>query len=238
MICFAHRGARGHAPENTLASFAKAIELGAQWIELDVQEVEGRLVVFHDERLERTTNAAGYLRAQSITYLRGLDAGDGEKIPFLEEVFELIGNKVGLNIELKSPQTAEVLAQVLKQRFPDSLPVERLLVSSFDQHELAHFRNLLPAIPRALLLVGIPLDLAAAAEAQNCKAVHPSLEFVNQEFVDDAHRRGLKVHVFTVNYPDDIERMFKMKVDGVFSDYPERVIGHLYRKQLESSASE
>jgi glycerophosphoryl diester phosphodiesterase len=90
MICFGHRGAAGYAPENTLASVEKAISLGADWVEVDVYAVENELVVIHDDRLERTTNGSGYIIEQSLEYLRSLDAGEGEKIPFLREIFDLV----------------------------------------------------------------------------------------------------------------------------------------------------
>ena len=110
MFCIGHRGARGHAPENTLASVRKAIELGADWIEVDVYGVDGELVVFHDDRLERTTNGEGLLMGQSFDYLRSLDAGDGELIPTLAEVFDVAADRVGINVELKGPGTAEPVA--------------------------------------------------------------------------------------------------------------------------------
>ncbi|MBW2492594.1 MAG: glycerophosphodiester phosphodiesterase, partial [Deltaproteobacteria bacterium] len=90
MLCIGHRGAMGHAPENTLYSIGKALELGSPCLEMDVYNVDGHLVVFHDHRLERTTNGTGYLLDQKFDDLRKLDAGNGEKIPTLEEAFEMI----------------------------------------------------------------------------------------------------------------------------------------------------
>jgi glycerophosphoryl diester phosphodiesterase len=98
----AHRGARGHAPENTLKAFDKALELGARWIELDVQFHAGELWVFHDQRLERCTNGAGWLVDHDARVLRALDAGGGQQIPFLREVLNHLRGRVSLNIELKT----------------------------------------------------------------------------------------------------------------------------------------
>ena len=114
-IVFGHRGVRGHAPENTLKSMQLAIDLGLAWVELDVHAVEHRLVVIHDERLERTTNGSGKLRRRSLSYIRSLDAGDGERIPFLEEVLDLIDRRLKINIELKSRGSAELTARALRR---------------------------------------------------------------------------------------------------------------------------
>ena len=107
-LCIGHRGAMGHAPENTLLSLKKALEMGAPCVEVDVYFVDGHLLVFHDDRLERTTNGFGYLADHDFEYLRSLDAGEGERIPTLREVFETVGLKAGVNIELKGPGTARL----------------------------------------------------------------------------------------------------------------------------------
>ncbi|MEN8142989.1 MAG: glycerophosphodiester phosphodiesterase family protein, partial [Thermodesulfobacteriota bacterium] len=106
LLVIAHRGAMGYEPENTLASFRKALDLGADAIELDVYSLNDHLVIFHDDSLERTTNGQGFLLEQDFTRLRSLDAGNGEQIPTLSEVFVLIKGRVPLNIELKGPGTA------------------------------------------------------------------------------------------------------------------------------------
>jgi len=115
LLCVGHRGAMGHEPENTLASIRKAIELGSPSIEVDVHSVEGHLVVFHDDRLERTTNGVGYLSEQSFKYLCSLDAGSGQCIPTLEEVCEEIGMQACINIELKGPGTALPVCELISQ---------------------------------------------------------------------------------------------------------------------------
>jgi glycerophosphoryl diester phosphodiesterase len=103
--CIGHRGACGHAPENTLSSFELAIEMGCPWIELDVYHIDGELLVIHDDTLERTTNGTGDVMDQSVAYLRTLDAGDGQQIPTLNEIIELVGHRAGINVELKGPDT-------------------------------------------------------------------------------------------------------------------------------------
>ena len=115
-LCIAHRGAMGHAPQNTLAAVSKALELGAPWIEIDVYWVDGHLMVFHDERLDELTNGSGYITEQSFAYLRSLEVmNSGQGIPTLEEVYELTKDQAGLNIELKGVGTAAPVCAFLQQ---------------------------------------------------------------------------------------------------------------------------
>lgn len=230
MLCIGHRGAMGHAPENTLKSIAKALELGVPWVEVDVYPVEGHLMVIHDHRLERTTNGSGYVWEKTYSYLRGLDAGQGEKVPTLEEVLDLISNRAGINIELKLPGSAALVATVIQERIRTDWDVKKILVSSFFHHEIAAVRQLDPRIRIGALIAGVPLDYARFAENLGAYSVHQSIEFVNREFIDDAHDRNLKVFVYTVNHPEDIARMYALGVDGVFSNYPDRVLSFLGSK--------
>jgi glycerophosphoryl diester phosphodiesterase len=223
LLCFGHRGAMGHAPENTLLSVERALALGADWVEVDVHWVDDRLVVFHDDRLERTTDGVGYLGEQSFEYLRSLDAGAGQRIPTLEEVFDTVAGRIGINIELKGPGTAEPVVRLSEERIRAGWGVERILISSFNHRQLQRVRALNAGLRTGALLVGLPVDNAAFASALGCYSVHLSVEFIDRVFVEDAHDRGLKVFVFTVNAPWDIDRMVELGVDGVFTNYPERV---------------
>lgn len=225
MICFAHRGASGHAPENTLAAMEKAVSLGADWVELDVYAVEDELVVIHDDRLERTTNGSGYVIEQSLQYLRSLDAGNGEKIPLLHEVFDLINRRAGINVELKGPATAAPVVSLVNHYVTNrGWDYSQILLSSFNHHELQWARHLEPRILTGALTLGLHLNYARFAEELGAYSVHPGIEFLNQAFVEDAHQRGLKVFAYTVNRPEDLARVQSLGVDGVFTDYPEIVI--------------
>jgi glycerophosphoryl diester phosphodiesterase len=224
LLCIGHRGAMGHAPENTLSSIRKAIVMGAPCMEIDVYLVDGRLVVFHDERLDRTTDGSGYLCESTFDYLRSLDAGKGQKIPTLEEVCAEIDSKACLNIELKGPDTAEPVARLITQLVDKGWDINKFLVSSFNHRELLALGRLNRSIKLGALVKGIPVDDAKFAEDLNAFSVHPSLAFVDQRFVDDAHTRGMKVYVYAVDHPDDMARMQKIGVDGVFTGFPERVL--------------
>lgn len=223
MLCFGHRGAAGHAPENTLLSIRTAMDLGADWVEIDVQLAAGELLVFHDERLERTTNGSGRLTEHDLACLRALDAGGGERIPLLAEVSGLIAGRIGLNIELKGPGTVAPVARHLAALRRDGWPEELLLVSSFNHRWLEELRQHLPWVRLGALLVGLPLDDAACAARLHAWSIHPCREFLDSRFVESAHRQGIKVIPFTVNEAAEMRRMRALGVDGVFSDYPEIV---------------
>ncbi|MBI3171625.1 MAG: hypothetical protein HYZ32_03420, partial [Hydrocarboniphaga effusa] len=163
-LIIAHRGASGHAPENTLKAFDKAIELGARWIELDVQLHGSSLLVFHDLRLERRTNGRGRVSERSLRYLRGLDAGGGQRIPLLNEALDLVARRARINIELKTGRgTARAVAELLKRYLKRGWRPDDFLVSSFVLPELREFKRRLPQVPRGVLLCVVPLDLAACA---------------------------------------------------------------------------
>ena len=226
MLRIGHRGACGYAPENTLASFKKALELSLDYIEFDVYVLkDGSVVVIHDDKVDRTTNGTGYVLDKTLEEIQNLDAGDGEKIPTLQEVLNLIDKKTKVNIELKGEGTAKPVANIIEDYVQTKgWAYGDFLVSSFNQVELCTFKDLKPEVKIGALITEIPLDLAKFGEDLKAYSVNPSMEFVNKEFVEDAHKRGLKVFVFTVNEKDDIQRMKELNVDGVFSDFPDRVI--------------
>jgi glycerophosphoryl diester phosphodiesterase len=222
LLCIAHRGASGVAPENTLLAVQKALDLGAPWIEVDVQLAQGELLVFHDRRLERTTNGQGYLAEKSLAYLRSLDAGQGEKIPLLREVLDLIGPQAGLNIELKGSGTAEPVATVVRSYLAHrGWSYDRLLVSSFDLDQLNKIKNLLPELKIGPLVSGPGGAYPEIAQKAGAYSVHIKRQEVSADFVADAHARGLKVFVYTVNTVRELERLQRLGVDGIFTDYPE-----------------
>ncbi len=227
MICIGHRGAAGHEPENTLRSLRKALELGAPWVEIDVRASSGELLVLHDRRLARTTNGTGTIDRRPLEYIRRLDAGRGERVPFLREVLELLGpSGVGLNIELKGRRTAEPVLKLLRPELEAGRwSPERLLLSSFSRRELFDWRELDGTL-RLGLLIGKPSRRALeTAGMLTAWAVGCSLRHVSPEFVRAAHDSGLKVLVYTVNRPRDFALMHRIGADGVFSDFPDRCLG-------------
>lgn len=237
MIVIGHRGAMGHSPENTIKSIRKALELGAKHIEIDVFLIESELVVFHDDRLERTTNGSGYLEEQSFSSLRELDAGEGEQIPTLSEVLLEIDGKAAINIELKGAGTASAVAQIISDTCAKSLAWKKdsFLVSSFNHFELAKFSKLVPSIKIGALHVARMLNEFEFAKLLNAYSVNPSLDFIDASYVEQAHELGFKVFCYTVNHPDDIRKMKKLGVDGIFTNYPERAIENKETYSTETS---
>jgi len=226
-LCIGHRGASGHEPENTLRSIRRALELGVDGIEIDVRLVEGELLVFHDARLERTTNGRGSLARKTLAQARALDAGQGEQIPTLREVCELTAQRVFINVELKGPGTAGPTARLIRELVEHhGWSRDRFLISSFLRRELRAFRKAdAGATPMGLLLTRPTRFSFRSARAFGCLAVHPPLKYTDRAFVEKAHERGLKVYVYTVNEPKEIAAMRAIGVDGVFTDFPDRVRG-------------
>ncbi len=225
MITIGHRGAAGYEPENTLRSIRKALELEAHWIEVDVYYVDGHLMVFHDDTLSRTTNGAGRIQEQNFAYLRTLDAGKGEQIPTLDEVIACIDHRAGLNVELKGPATAAPVTERLTRAVAEEgYAIEDFLVSSFDHAQLVAAQAFAPDVRIGVLMPGWPLKHTKLAEDMGAYSVNLHLRTVTQELVDDAHDRGLRVWIYTVNQPEDIARMRHFGVDGIFTDYPDRAL--------------
>jgi glycerophosphoryl diester phosphodiesterase len=221
-ICFAHRGASGHAPENTLMAIRKALEMRAPWVEVDVYLSEGDLVVIHDRQLERTTNGAGDVTRRNISYIRSLDAGKGEKIPFLREVFETVSGRAGINIELKGEDTAGPVSTLIGDYVAQGkLDYDRVLVSSFNHRLLLEVTLRNSKILIGALFEKITKETARFAEEMGAFSIHLHRRAVTAEFVTEAHRRGMKVFVYTVNRSEGVRRMKGYGVDGVYTNYPE-----------------
>lgn len=223
MLIIGHRGAKGYAPENTISSFKRAIELGVDMIELDVYVLlTGEVVLMHDHKVDRTTNGKGYVYEQSYDEVRALDAGGGEQVPTLQEVLDFVNRRVVINVELKGPGTAKAVAAIIADYIETKgWQPSNFIVSSFNHHELKEFQSHLPSITIAALMDALPLDYAAFAERLGAKIVSPGHQFVTKEYVDDAHARGMRVNVWTVDDPDEIHRMMRMGIDGIFTNVPD-----------------
>lgn len=225
MQIIAHRGASGLAPENTLKAIRLALALGAGAIEIDVQLADGELWVFHDRRLERCTDGDGVLTAQSRAYLASLDAGEGEGIPTLWQVMEAIAGQAELHIELKGAQTADEVARLTRRAEAElGFAPTQWVVSSFHHPELARFAALRPDIRLGALTATIPLTLAKFAAELGAWSLNCDVDFVDQSLVQDAHDRGLKVLVYTVDEPADQAMLAAIGVDGIFTNRPDRFL--------------
>jgi glycerophosphoryl diester phosphodiesterase len=218
ILIIGHRGAAGLRPENTLPSFACACELGVVAVELDVHSVEDQLVVIHDDTLERTTNATGPVAACSVAELQTLDAGGGAGVPLLREVFQLLPDRIGINIELKGANTALGLA-----RFLSGHSERDVLVSSFDHAALGAFHNACATVAVAPLFGRWKRNVWEVAERLGAWSINLSARIATPERIAEAHRRGYRVLVYTVNDLEAAAPLVASAVDGVFTDYPDRI---------------
>lgn len=234
LFCFAHRGYRARATENTLQAIQHALEFDVDGIEIDIWNVGGQLLVKHDRRLGRLIAGSELLTEMCPNALREKLLPGGEQVPTLREVLELVANNVQLNIELKGPGCVALAARELESYVRDSgASFEQYLISSFDHRQVYKSLQLLPQVRRGVLFSGTPLDLAASTEPLKAYSQHLSLDFVDADMIADGRKRGLKSYVFTVNHSDDLPLLAAMGADGVFTDEPQMVMDYNARIAAE-----
>lgn len=221
MWILGHRGASHDAPENTLNAFRLAFAQGADGIEFDTYELAEDIIVFHDKTLTRTTNGKGNVLDHSLAQLRQLDAGEQQQIPLLNEVLGCCENTVLCNIEIKQLASVESWLGKLDSALQLSqVTPNQLLISSFTHswlHQIAQRRPDLHV--GALTAISAEKGLKAAM-AMNAYSVHFALDVVDERYVRQAHQAGLKVLVYTVDLPADMQRLAAMGVDGIFTNVP------------------
>ena len=240
----AHRGASGHAPENTLSAFLLAAEMGADGIELDVHlTVDGEVVVIHNDTVNATTDGRGRVSEMALHELKALDAGGwydaryaGERIPTLVEVFKAIGRRLLINVEIKverglasqKRQQGQLEAKVVRL-IEDHQMSQQVLVSSFSAGTLRRVHKLCPNIPLGFLYPQLPrlssrlLLHLIRAWVVPYDALHPALGWVDAARVTWARRMGFPLNVWTVNAADDMRRMRDLDVQGIITNYPDRL---------------
>ena len=216
-----HRGAAGHAPENTLAAIWKARSFHADLIEVDLRETnDGHLVLLHDDTIDRTTNKTGPVAGMSLEQVQRLDAGKGQRIPTLEEALEIAAGHMGMILELKVEGIGNDACAIVKRTgFRDPL-----IYASFMMDELHRVRQV---DPLAKLMVLLPRNLPQdpVADVVAVRASHVGLHFssVTPILLQTYHNLGRLVFTYTVNDPADIQRMRGLGVDGIISDFPDRI---------------
>jgi len=220
-----HRGAPAYEPENTLASFKKAIELGVDQIELDLRfSKDSKLVVIHDEKLDRTTNGKGLVREFTLAELKKLDAGKGEKIPTLQEVIDLIRDKgIFLQIELKESNMQRHLLDLIQKNNLE----ERVMIISFLHEELRKIKELNPNIKTGILIGQKSIDPLERLRQVRADAVSMRHTLVNKRLVERLHQNNIELTVWVVNEPRDVRRAINLGVDIIGTDKPDLVISQL-----------
>lgn len=232
MKVFAHRGASGDFPENTKSAILEALKVGVDGIEVDIQSSLDDYMVIHDSWLDRTTSGKGRVSNFTAHELSKLDAGNGEKIPTLQQLFDWNNNKSLLNIELKHTFALERFVAQLEQNIEaKKISKANILVSSFDHHQLQWLKNKLPWLKIGALTSSIPINYAKFASDLNAYSVHADKTFINKAFVEDAKKRGLKIYAYTVDREEDIALMLEYGIDGIFTNYPARTKAYLLSLQ-------
>lgn len=225
MLKIAHRGARGYEPENTLKSFQKALDLNADGIELDVHlSSDGHLIVIHDETIDRTTNGKGFVNTFTLAELKTFLIDDQYEIPTLKEIFDLVNKKCLINIELKGLGTSDKVAALIEEYIADqNWNYGHFIVSSFNWDLLQETSNLNSNIAIGVLTEEDVEKALAFAEVIEAEAIHPDYQLLNLENVQEMQEKGFLVLPWTVNNPEDIQKIKSYQVDGIISDFPDRI---------------
>ncbi|CAN7512549.1 glycerophosphodiester phosphodiesterase [Rossellomorea sp. LjRoot5] len=233
----AHRGAAAYAPENTIASYDLAVDMKADYIEIDVQRSkDGELVVIHDTSVDRTTDGSGKVGDLTLEEMKSLDAGSwkgeqfaGEEIPTFEEVLDRYHGKVGILIEMKSPELypgiEEQVADALKERHLDTPQNEKIILQSFNFDSMKKMDQLLPKVP-----VGVLSWSQSQATPEALKEIstyaewfNPSYGIVTEQVVEDVHSLDMQIGSWTVRSHEAADFLFDMNVDAIITDYPDYV---------------
>ncbi len=224
-MVIAHRGAMGHETENTLASIQKAMDLGADMIEIDVFKIKsGETVVFHDTDVKRLTDSVGSIESFNFADLQKLTLTGNHKIPTLQDVLNLIDKKVQLNIELKGSNTADRVNFIMNYYIKEKgWSIDKFLISSFKWDELQTMRKLNSKVPIAILVSGDPLQALDIAKELGAVAINPYYKDLTLENTHEIKNAGYKIYPWTVNKPQDIKKIARLGVDGIITNFPERV---------------
>jgi glycerophosphoryl diester phosphodiesterase len=220
-----HRGVKGHVAENTLASFQNALEMDVDGIELDVHVcATGELVVIHDFTVDRTTNGTGEVHKMTLAELKKLTVEGEHKIPLLEEVLALVNRKCLVNIEMKGRHTAKPVCDFIDNYVQNKgWSYDDFIVSSFQREELLIVSDINKHIHLGVLSQASVTQAWEWATEFSAKAIHPHFSLLTESNVKKAQQAGLKVYTWTINETEDIERIKSYNVDGIISDFPERL---------------
>jgi glycerophosphoryl diester phosphodiesterase len=237
----AHRGASGHAPEHTFAAYDRAVAMGADYLEQDLQvTADGELVVMHDPTLDRTTDGSGPVAAHTLEQIQQLDAGSwfgpefaGERVPTLDQVLTRYGHAQRYYIETKAPEIEERLVALLARHglIEPAAATWQVLIQSFSQASLRTIERLEPRLPRIQLVSALgPALLDRLDEVREYAAgIGPARALVDQDLVTAAHAHGLAIHPYTYKTREDHEQALTLGVDGGFSNFPDRFAAVLGR---------
>lgn len=232
-LVLGHRGASGSAPMNTLPAFELALAQGADGIELDTHLTkDGILIVLHDFTVDHTTDGSGYARDMTLAEIKKLDAGykfndsfRGTRVPTLDEVFENVGGKLLINVEIKSEsQDTDGVEQAVADCIRRHGLQNSSIVSSFNPHALQRFRQILPEVPIGYLYAPDWTFWPEIMDMIPHEARHPHFSVIDAAYMKSARERNWRVNTWTVNDPQEGRRLCGLGVDAIITDYPDRLI--------------
>ncbi|MFQ6084893.1 MAG: glycerophosphodiester phosphodiesterase [Candidatus Bathyarchaeia archaeon] len=216
----AHRGASAYEPENTIRAIKKAIELGADAVEVDVRlSKDGQPVVIHDSIVDRTTNGSGPVASMTLEELRALDAGKGERIPTLEEVIGSVSHSVGLVVEVKIPGVEKKVVDILKK----GGMMENSMVVSFYHRVVKAVKALAPEMRVGVIFSSYPVSPIRLAIEASADVLLPRSDYVDNKMIQKAHKLGLAIIPWTVDDPEEARRLMAMGVDGIATNRPDAI---------------
>ncbi|MCM8818322.1 MAG: glycerophosphodiester phosphodiesterase [Candidatus Omnitrophica bacterium] len=225
IIVVGHRGFSGKYPENTILSFKKAVELGVDFIELDVWETkDGKIIVIHDDRLDRTTNGTGLIKDMTYKEIKKYDAGvkfgfPGERVPLLDDVFEEIGDKVKILIEIKGCDINKLIKLIKKYKME-----EKVIVGSFNFEYLKKIRKKIPEIPSALISGFVPYDYLKECIKLGIRKLDIEFHHLDKEIVKNLISMGFLVNTWTPNSEEDLRKVISYGVQFITTDRPDLLI--------------
>ncbi len=221
MIIIGHRGAAGLAPENTLKSFRTALSAKVPVIEFDIRKTkDGKMVVIHDNKIDRTSNGRGKVSNLQCHKLKQFDFGEGEKIPTLEEVLKLLKDKTKINIEIKAKNLEIDLLKLINEYQLE----KEVIISSFSHSYLKKIRQLNKKIKLGLASYWLKQRQIKIAKKLKISWLIVDCQRLNEKNIALAHQNNLKVYGWTINDQEVFKKMKKIGVDGIFTDYPDRFL--------------
>ncbi len=236
VLVIGHRGAMGQAPENTMVSFKKGLELGADLLELDIHlSLDRELVVIHDATVERTTAGKGRVAGMDLQELKALDAGSwfgpehsGARIPTLREVLDWARDRTHLVIEIKGdPLPGAGIEEALIGLLKEFALIEKVMAISFHHGTVKRIKEIEPALKTGILFTGGLIDSVGAARAASADSLRPSRNYWSRELVELAHEAGLTASTWTVNDAEIMKRLVEIGIDSIVTNYPDRLRAHL-----------
>lgn len=237
LLIYGHSGAMGYRPTNTLPAFELALEQGAHAVELDAhRSKDGHVVVVHDFTVDRTSNGTGRVNEMTLAELKALDAGSwfdekyaGIQVPTLDEVFEAVGHKMLVNVEIKSDsQETDGVEQAVADCIARHNMQQRVIMSCFNPLALKRFRAIMPQVPLAFLFAyDVPYDTKALLGDFQYEAYHPNYMMIDADLMQQEAKQGRIVNAWTVNEVEDTLKLRDLGVHGIMTDYPDVMLNAL-----------